>query len=289
MPNERLRDALLRHGLDLDQVVWVTRVDPKTVERWILKGRLPCPKHRRAIATMVRETENYLWPDAITPERRAEIGGSEIVQVYPHRHSVPTELWTRLLDQAEEHVEILLYAGMFLTDDPTLIKRLRQKAEDGTKIRLLLGDPASPEVNRRSVEEGISKGTIAAKVRNALAFYRPLDSTARIEIRCHGTTLYNSIYRFDEEMLVNTHVYGFMAAHAPLLPCAGSPAATCSRPTQSASRTSGTLPRRPGGRHHDPSRRLLSRSGRTSSKQHRGRCYCFHPGLNRSTADDQTH
>jgi hypothetical protein len=158
MPNERLRDALLRHGLDLDQVVWVTRVDPKTVERWILKGRLPCPKHRRAIATMVRETENYLWPDAITPERRAEIGGSEIVQVYPHRHSVPTELWTRLLDQAEEHVEILLYAGMFLTDDPTLIKRLRKKAEDGTKIRLLLGDPASPEVTaeawkRASVKE----------------------------------------------------------------------------------------------------------------------------------------
>lgn len=172
---------------------------------------------RRAIAAMVRETENYLWPDAITPERKAEIGGSEIVQVYPHRHSVPTELWTRLLDQAEEHVEIMLYAGMFLTDDPTLIKRLRKKAEDGTKIRLLLGDPASPEVTRRSLEEGIGKGTMAAKVRNALAFYRPLDSIPEIEIRCHGTTLYNSIYRFDEEMLVNTHVYGFMAAHAPLL------------------------------------------------------------------------
>jgi hypothetical protein len=58
---------------------------------------------------------------------------------------------------------------------------------------------------------------MAAKVRNALAFYRPLDSIPGIEIRCHGTTLYNSIYRFDEEMLVNTHVYGFMAAHAPLL------------------------------------------------------------------------
>ncbi|MGH4012657.1 MAG: DUF5919 domain-containing protein [Pseudonocardiaceae bacterium] len=122
-----------------------------------------------------------------------------------------------MLGQAEEHIEILLYAGMFLTDDPTLIKRLRKKAEDGTKIRLLLGDPTSPEVNRRSIEEGIGKGTIAAKVRNALAFYRPLNDTPGIEIRCHGTTLYNSIYRFDEEMLVNTHVYGFMAAHAPLL------------------------------------------------------------------------
>ena len=33
----------------------------------------------------------------------------------------------------------------------------------------------------------------------------------------HHTTLYNSIYRFDDEMLVNTHVYGFPAAHAPVM------------------------------------------------------------------------
>jgi transcriptional regulator with XRE-family HTH domain len=217
MPNERLRDALLRNGLGLDQVAKATSVDPKTVERWISKGRLPYPKHRRAIAALVREAENYLWPDAVTPERKAEIGGSEIVQVYPHRHSVPPDLWSRMLDQAEDHIEVLVYVGMFLTEDPTLIKRLCQKAEDGTKIRMLLGDPASSEINRRSVEEGIGKGTIPAKVRNALAFYRPLDGVPGIEIRCHGTTLYNSIYRFDEEMLVNTHVYGFMAAHAPLL------------------------------------------------------------------------
>lgn|GEM_PF-1312735 len=65
---------------------------------------------------------------------------------------------------------------------------------------MLLGDPASPEVTRRSVDEGIGKATIAAKVRNALSFYRPLDSIPGIEIRCHGTTLYNSIYRFDAEV-----------------------------------------------------------------------------------------
>jgi transcriptional regulator with XRE-family HTH domain len=217
MPNERLRDALLRNGLDLEQVANATSVDPKTVERWISKGRTPYPKHRRAIAAMLRESESYLWPDAITSQRRAEIGGSGIVQVYPHRHSVPTALWSRLLDQAEEHVEFLVYVGMFLTEDPTLIKRLRYKAENGTKVRLLLGDPVSTEVNQRSVEEGIGDGTVAAKVRNALAFYRPLDGVPGVEIRCHGTTLYNSIYRFDEEMLVNTHVYGFVAAHAPLL------------------------------------------------------------------------
>ena len=36
-------------------------------------------------------------------------------------------------------------------------------------------------------------------------------------IRLHDTTLYNSIFRFDNDMLVNTHVYGLPAAHAPVM------------------------------------------------------------------------
>ena len=217
MTNERLRDALLRTGLDLDHVARATGVDPKTVERWITKGRMPYPRHRHAIASMVRETENYLWPDAVAPERKAEIAESEVVKVYPHRFNVPADLWEHLFDGAEEHIEILLYSGMFLTDNPALIKTLRAKAEAGAKIRICLGDPASRAIARRGDEEGIGKGTIAAKVRNSLVFYKPLAEVPGITIRTHGTTLYSSIYRFDDDMLVNTHVYGFAGGHAPLL------------------------------------------------------------------------
>lgn len=217
MTNERLRDAILRNGLGLDRVAKATGVDPKTVERWITKGRVPYPRHRHTIAAMVRESENYLWPDAVAPERKAKIAESEVVKVYPHRHSVPTDLWEHLIDGAQERIEILIFSAMFLTDNPGWIKKLRAKAEAGAKARLLLGDPASRAVARRSDEEGIGKGTLAAKVRNSLAFYKPLDGVPGISIRSHGTTLYNSIYRFDDDMLVNTHVYGFMAGHAPLL------------------------------------------------------------------------
>lgn len=217
MANERLRDALIRNGLDLGHVAKATDVDPKTVERWITKGRIPYPRHRRTIAAMVRETETYLWPNAIAPERKAEIAGSELVKLYPHRYDVPTDLWEHLVEGANAHIELLNYSGMFLTDNPALIKKLRTKAEAGVKIRILLGDPVSRAVARRSDEENIGKGTLAAKVRNALAFFKPLDGVAGVTIRCHGTTLYNSIYRFDDDMLVNTHVYGFMAAHAPVL------------------------------------------------------------------------
>jgi hypothetical protein len=217
LPNERLRDALLRNGVDLLQVAKATGVDPKTVERWITKDRTPYPRHRHTIASLVREPETYLWPDAMGEARKAEISGSEVVRVYPHRHAVTADTWTHLINDTKVSISILVYAAMFMVDNPALIRTLRAKAESGVKIRLLLGDPTSREVARRSEEEGIGKGTLAAKIRNALAIYKPLADVPGVDIRVHGTTLYNSIYRFDDEMLVNTHVHGFMAAHAPVL------------------------------------------------------------------------
>lgn len=217
MANERLGDALLRNGLTYDHLAQALKVDRKTVERWVNTGRTPYKKYRHTIATMVRETESYLWPDAIAPERATEVGESELIKIYPHRHNVPRDLWSRLFESATREIDVLVYSGLFLTDDQAVLKHLRLKAETGTSIRILFGDPASAEVARRSESEGIGKAAIPAKVRNALAFFRPLGDVDGIAIRCHGTTLYNSIYRFDDEMLVNTHVYGFMAGHAPVL------------------------------------------------------------------------
>jgi hypothetical protein len=118
-------------------------------------GSYAVQEYRHSIAAMVRETEIYLWPDAVSPERMAEIGESEIVRIYPHRHNVPRDLWTRLFDNATREIEVLVYSGLFLTDDPSLLKQLRTKADNGTKIRLVFGEPTSAEVARRSESEGI--------------------------------------------------------------------------------------------------------------------------------------
>jgi hypothetical protein len=55
------------------------------------------------------------------------------------------------------------------------LKLLRTKAEGGSSVRLLFGDPASPELARRSESDGIGKEAIGAKARNSLAFFRPLE------------------------------------------------------------------------------------------------------------------
>jgi transcriptional regulator with XRE-family HTH domain len=217
MPNDRLRDVLTRKGLTPAELAETLHVDPKTVERWITQSRTPYPRHRHAIGAMLGESERYLWPDALSPGEATDAARSELVELYPHRNAVRADLWDRLLANATQEIGVLVYVGMFLTEQPSLIKTLRGKGKSGTRVRVMFGNPASREVIRRSEDEGIGKASIPAKVRNALAYFHPLEGAAGVEIRCHGTTLYNSIFRYDNEMIVNPHVYGFGAPHAPAL------------------------------------------------------------------------
>ncbi|MEV0811412.1 XRE family transcriptional regulator [Micromonospora sp. NPDC050200] len=192
-------------------------VDPKTVERWITQDRIPYPRYRHAITAIVREGEEYLWPDAVSPEKAARIGQSELIQLYSRRIAVPHDLWHRLINRAERKIDVLAYAGLFLVEqEPKLIDTLKEKAAAGVEIRILLGDPKSDAVKQRSIEEG-APDVMAAKIRNVMQYYDRLQGVKGVEVRHHKTTLYNSIYRFDDEMLVNAHVLGFPAPHAPVM------------------------------------------------------------------------
>jgi len=121
-----------------------------------------------------------------------------------------------LFDSAEQEIGILVYSGLFLADDPGMQSLFRAKAEQGVRIRILLGDPDSPEVAARGAHEGIDDA-MASKIRNAVVLYRPLRDVLGVEIRQHSTVLYNSIYRSDGELLVNSHIYGKPAAQAPVM------------------------------------------------------------------------
>lgn len=217
MPNDRLRDALANAGITPAELAERLGVDHKTVERWITRNRVPYPRNRSQIAALVRESETYLWPDALSPERVAEASESEIVRVYVNRANVVTDLWSRLFTNVSEQLDILVYSGMFIPDQfPNLPRQLKKKADQGLRVRILLGDPDCYEVQVRGRDEGIGDA-MAAKIRNARHFYEPALAHPNIELRSHRTVLYNSIYRFDNEMLVNTHIYGEPAANAPVM------------------------------------------------------------------------
>jgi hypothetical protein len=189
-------------------------VDPKTVQRWIA-GRLPRPHSRHALADLLGVDEVELWPQA---RRRFGANGvtDEVVAVYPRRSSVPMRVWRGVFESATAEIGVLAYSGLFLAEDLGVVRLLVEKARSGLRVRILLGDPDSPHVSRRGDDEGIGDA-MAAKIRNALALYRPLRDIEGVEFRLHRTTLYNSIYFADAEILVNPHVYGTTASSAPVM------------------------------------------------------------------------
>lgn len=216
MANDRLREALLTAGLSYEALAEAVDVDPKTAERWVTKSRPPYRKTRNRVAALVGESETYLWPDEYSEEERRSASASELVQHYARRGLVPADLWLRLFDRADREIDILVIAGLFLPEQkPGLADDLATKAEAGTRVRLTMADEASEAVQVRGVEEGIGDA-LRARVQNAASYFRSPDHDA-IDRRVHGATLYNSIFRFDDEMLVSTHVYGLAGAHAPVL------------------------------------------------------------------------
>jgi transcriptional regulator with XRE-family HTH domain len=212
MVNERLRRCMLRAGLGTEALAEMAQVSTKTVERWLRGEVVPYPRTRYRVAVILQEDESYLWPEAVD---RSALAGAELVASYPRRSDVPRHLWTELLRQTKRNVDVLAFAGLFLTEEhPDWTPLLGSRAEAGVRVRLLLGDPEGASLASRDGEYKIGGG-VAGRVRAVLAYYEPLAGLA--EIRLHDTPLYNSTYRFDDDMLVNVHVYGILAAYTPVL------------------------------------------------------------------------
>lgn len=217
MANETLRGAIVESGLTLEQVADRLGVSAKTVERWISdQKRKPYRRFQYHLASLLRREVSYLWPDERTSDEVTTSSGSELVKLYPHRSVVPPETWYTLYARATERFDVLVYSGFWLTEDARFHQLVREKAAARVPVRFMLGEPDSDAVAVRGVDEGIGS-SLAAKIRNALLNYAPLFQVAGVEFRLHQTTLYNSIYRADDELLANGHLYGVGAYMAPVL------------------------------------------------------------------------
>jgi transcriptional regulator with XRE-family HTH domain len=216
--NERLRTTMMRRGVTTDDLAAECGIDVKSVERWISLNRVPHRQHRWAAARLLGTDEVYLWPGTLKQgTRRRDASKSELVELYPDRASVPRETWLRLLNDARSNIDVLVHSGTFFAQvQPRIARMLTNQAKAGVHVRLCFGDPDSMAVSIRDAEEGLG-GTLQAKIRASLTYYRTLPEVENVEIRLHETTLYSSLFRYDDDVMVNNHVYGAPASLNPTI------------------------------------------------------------------------
>ncbi|MCK8680743.1 helix-turn-helix domain-containing protein [Streptomyces lichenis] len=215
MPNERLRAAMAARGWTHAGLAARVDVDPKSVERWVNLGRVPRRGTAFRVAEAIGEDVYALWP-ALRQARAARAVSPELVGLFEQRAELPVSAFADLFSQAVEHIDVLVYAAVFLHESyPRLNEVLRERAAEGCSVRIAVGDADSPNVRQRGEEERFGHG-IEGRCRLAMEHYRPLLGVDRVELRIHGTTLYNSLYRADDQLLVNAHVWGTNAYRAPV-------------------------------------------------------------------------
>jgi hypothetical protein len=212
--NERLAEAMTRAGLSSVDLATAVEVDPRTIDRWVAdRFRTPRSHSRQAIADAVHVPVGALWPGAANGVQVT----SELLALYPSRAAMPGGLVMSLLTGATQQVDVLALAGLWLWDavagfGPTLAA----KASVGVTVRVCIGDPDGNSVRLRGSEEGIGD-LLVARARLAATYARHALADGPSVIRLHDTTLYTSLLRFDDELLVNWHLYGAPASQSPVL------------------------------------------------------------------------
>jgi lambda repressor-like predicted transcriptional regulator len=220
MSNERLRAAIDKAGLSVDQLGLTVQADSKTVRRWI-SGRTPRKIYRLRVADALNTTEADLWP-----EEELRVDGrdeqAEILAAYTHTNDQAAPDWRALLTRASSRVDLI---DLTLTD---ILKTqhaetlLSEKAGvDGCAVRLLFSAPESAYLTLTDAELGQDLTLVdipesAQDANHTINLLPPL-LTAGVQVRTFVTARPNTILRFDDEMLISLQLYATPAEHAPLL------------------------------------------------------------------------
>jgi hypothetical protein len=122
-----------------------------------------------------------------------------------------------LIDSAKRQIDLLGYTLYFLAlDHPELVSELQSKCANGCRIRAIIADPRSRHVDDRDREEG-QPITLVARIGTTMKYFHPLRDCSDFEMRYQDVPLYNSVFRFDDQMLVTPHLYATPGSAAPMI------------------------------------------------------------------------
>lgn len=200
-----------------DKLAAEVGVDVKTITRWKADpGRVPHARHRWAAADALGVEESVLWPDAMKQTIKTGVD-REVVAVYSRRADCPTSVWRRMLTSATSNITFAGYTNYFLwLQHPTLNDVLRRKAQRGTAVRFLLGDPDSDVTRHREDVEGVPL-TVGIRIRSALAELEALRGVPGIDARFSDAHIAMSVFLFDHDAIVTPHLSTLVGHDSPML------------------------------------------------------------------------
>lgn len=134
----------------------------------------------------------------------------EIVEVFPRRSNVPRELWAELIESARSEITLGGYTNYFFwTELPGFSELIRRKAEDGVRVRILVGDPEGDVTRHRESIENAPLA-VSTRIRITLDELERLGPTPGVEVRLSEANaeahVSRSIFRFDRDALVCEHI-----------------------------------------------------------------------------------
>jgi transcriptional regulator with XRE-family HTH domain len=220
LSNERLRAAIHQAGIEVEELAARIGADPKTVRRWI-SGRNARGYYRTRVARELGTTEAELWPELdLRVEGRDERG--EILAAYAQANALAAPDWRALLQHARHEIDLLDFTLADILPTAGTAELLTQNAAAGCEVRLLLSAPDSAHLALADAEQGEDISLLdipesAQDVERSITIAEKLMTVEAIEARTFIAGRFNTILRFDDEMLVILHLYATSGESAPLL------------------------------------------------------------------------
>lgn len=223
VPNLALEQVMKAKGVSARKLARAIGVTEITVRRWLenvhIKVRLD---NAQGAAHELGCTPHDLWPDQFPPAQQPEPAEDHTPvafnpTLYASRTQVPITMWQNHFANAQSAIDILVFAATFLFDTlDDFTTTLTEAAQRGVQVRFLVGDPDGDNMRLRAQEEGIGE-SVKARSHNSVELLRPCTTTPGLDVRTHQTTLYTSIFRVDDDLIVNIHIYGSPGRDNPVM------------------------------------------------------------------------
>ncbi|WP_371682541.1 helix-turn-helix domain-containing protein [Kitasatospora sp. MMS16-BH015] len=220
--NTALRSAMSAAGLNPRQLAGRVGVTGKTVERWLADDDLvPHARNREDACRALGVDEEMIWPQIVKDKIKTG-HDRELVRAYPYRSACPSEVWAELVAQATEDLFFAGYTNYFVwLEQPNFVATLRRKAEQGCRVRFLLGDPDGETTRQREAIEDTAL-SVSTRIRISLENLSRLTTVEGIESRFSAPEdatnhVSLSVFRFDSQALVTPHLARLVGHDSPLL------------------------------------------------------------------------